>query len=172
MQRKGLTTVAVVAVISLTAFAAAAYLLYAIPQSNADSLSRQVAELRALVKVADRRATSANQRAARADRRAASAEAKAASAGSMASHAFAKGHARGLADGAAESQSKYAAGYAAGNSAAFGQYGGNWSSGTAYLVLVRPGAGGSHQIAARAALQECQAVYAQNGSVYIQGPAC
>lgn len=158
MQSRGLTTVAVVTVIALTAFAAVAYALYAIPQSNADSLSRQVAKLRAQVKAADRRAVSA--------------EAKAATAGSKASQAFAKGRAKGLADATAAAQSKYAAGYAAGNSAAFGPYGSDWSSGTAYLVLVRPGANGSERIAARAALQECQAVYAQNGSVYVQGPAC
>lgn len=164
MQSKGLTTVAVVAVIFLTAFAALAYLLYAIPQSNADSLGRQVVKLRAQERKVAGELAVARQRAS-------SAQAQAASASSRASHAFAKGHTRGLADGAAKSQARYAAGYAAGNSAAFGQYG-DWASGMAYLVLVKPGAGGSRQIAARAALQECQAVYAQNGSVYVQGPAC
>ena len=148
MLSKGLTTVAVVAVIALTAFAALAYLLYTIPQSNADSLSRQVVKLRAQVAAADRRAASAR------------------------AQAFAKGRAQGLSDAATAARSKYDAGFVAGNSAAFGPYGSDWASGTAYLVLVRPGAGGSHRISARAALQECQAVYAQNGSVYVQGPAC
>jgi len=158
MQSKGLTTVAVVAVISLTAFAALAYLLYAIPQSSADSLNRQVAKLQAKETRLAGELAAANRRAA--------------SAGGETKAAFARGRAEGLAEAAARSRSKYDAGYAAGNSAAFGQYGSNWASGTAYLVLVEPGAGGSHQIAARAALQECQAVYAQNGSVYVQGPAC
>ncbi len=144
MPSKGLTTVAVVTVIALTAFAAVAYMLHAIPQSNADSLSRQVAKLRA----------------------------KESRLAGEARSAFARGHAKGLAEAAVKSQSKYDAGFVAGNTAAFGAYGADWSSGTAYLVLVKPGAGGSHQIAARAALQECQAVYAQNGSVYVQGPAC
>lgn len=151
MQSKGLTTVAVVAVIALTAFAALAYLLYAIPESSADSLGRQVSKLRAEETRMAGRLAAANRRA---------------------SHAFAQGRASGLAEAARSRQAKYAAGYAAGNSAAFGPYG-DWASGTAYLVLVKPGADGrSHRIAARAALQECQAVYAQNGSVYVQGPAC
>ena len=158
MPSKGLTTVAVVTVIALTAFAAVAYLFYAIPQSNADSLNKQVARLRAQETRLAGQLAAANRRAA--------------SAGGEAKSAFARGHAKGLADEAAKSQSKYDAGFVAGNTAAFGQFGGDWSSSTAYLVLVKPGAGGSHQIAARAALQECQAVYAQNGSVYVQGPAC
>jgi hypothetical protein len=158
MPSKGLTTVAVVTVIALTAFAAVGYLLYAIPQSNADSLSKQVATLRAKETRLARQLALANRRAA--------------SAGGEVRSAFARGHAKGLADAAATSQSKFDAGFVAGNTAAFGQFGGDWTSGTAYLVLVKPGAGGSHQIAARAALQECQAVYARNGSVYVQGPAC
>jgi hypothetical protein len=151
MQSKGLTTVAVVAVIALTAFAALAYLLYAIPQSNADSLNRQVARLRAQERRTAGELAAANLRA---------------------SQAFAQGRAKGRSEAVAATQSKYAAGFAAGNTAAFGPYGSNWASGTAYLVLVKPGAGGSYEITARAALQECQAVYAQNGSVYVQGPAC
>lgn len=158
MLSKGLTTVTVVAVIALTAFAALAYLLYAIPQSNADTLSRQVARLRAQVRAADERV--------------ATAEAKTKSSDAKASQAFAQGHAKGIADAAAAQQSRYDAGYTAGNSAAFGPYGSDWASGTPYLVLVKAGAGGSLQISTRAALQECQAVYAQNGSVYVQGPAC
>jgi len=157
MQSKGLTTVAVVAVIVLTAFAALAYLLYAIPQSNADSLSRKVTTLRNQhSRLADELAA-ANRRAAAADRRAAA--------------AFAKGRAEGLARAASSSKARYDAGYAAGSAAAFGPYGNDWSDG-AYLVMVQPGTNGKPQITARAALQECQAVYAQNGSVYIQGPAC
>lgn len=158
MPSKGFTTVAVVAVIALTAFAALAYLLHAIPQSRVDTLSKQVAALRAKEAKLAGELAAANHRAA--------------SAGGQAKAAFARGHARGLADATATAQSKYDAGFLAGNAAAFGQYGNDWSSGTAYLVLVRPGAGGSQQIAARAALQDCQAVYAQNGSVYVQGPAC
>ncbi len=159
MTTKRMTSIAVAALILLVAAGITGYLLYAIPQSDADRLGRQVSTLKTeRTKLASELAA-ANRRASAAERRAAS--------------AFARGHASGLADAAASTQSRYDAGYAAGNAAAFGPFGNDWTDGGFYVIRVEAAAQGqSHRISTRAALRECLAVYAQNGSVFVQGPAC
>src|SRR5436309_13903113 len=107
MKTKRTMPIAVTAVILLSLAAVTGYLLYAIPESDANRLSRQVTTLRsAHSKLADEVAA-ANRRAAAANARA--------------DDAFAKGHAQGLADAAASTQARYDEGYAAGSAAAFGR---------------------------------------------------
>ena len=54
---------------------------------------------------------------------------------------------------------------------AFGAYGGDWASGEFYVVRVASGANGP-QIVARTVLEPCLAVYADQGAVWVEGPAC
>jgi len=136
------------------------YLLYAIPSSNADRLDRQVVSLRRQQSSLQEQLAAANRRVDAANELASAADAKAAG-------AYARGHAQGLKDGLDQAQAKYDQGYADGSASAFGRFGGDWASGAFYVVRVENG-----RVVTRAALRDCLAVYAQGGSVWIQGPAC
>jgi hypothetical protein len=137
------------------------YVLYAVPASDADRLDRQVTTLQSeQSRLADRLA--AAKRSTRA-------------AWSRATKEYWKGRAVGRAEGReqgrAEAGASYDRGYADGSAAAFGTYGGDWASGAFYVVRVASGDNGP-QIVARTVLQPCLAVYADQGSVWVEGPAC
>ena len=85
----------------------------------------------------------------------------------QAAGAYARGHSQGLKDGLSQAQSRYDQGYADGSASVLGSYAGTSVDGGFYVVRL---AGG--RVVARAALRDCLAVYAQGGSVWVQGPAC
>jgi hypothetical protein len=143
------------------------YLLYAIPSSNADRLDRQLASLRGEQATLQAQLAAANRKADAASRRADAASELASTTKEQAEGAYARGREAGLQDGLAQAQTRYDQGYADGSASVFGRYAGDWANGAFYVVRVEGG-----RVVNRAALQQCLAVYAQGGSVWVQGPAC
>ena len=160
MTTKSRAPIVVTAVLLVTVAAVTGYLLYAIPSSDADRLSRQVTRLQLEHSRLDGQVVAAERRVAAAKR-------SARTAWSRAGKEYSKGRERGRAEGVASASESYDKGFAAGSAAAFGRYGGDWANGAFYVVRVDGG-----QIAARTVLQPCLAVYADQGSVWVQGPAC
>jgi len=154
MSKQG-TTAAVSALIVVVAAVVTGYLLYAVPASDADRLNRQVTTLRGEHATLEQRLASANRRVVAAKRSARAAWSRAADE-----------YAKGRADGLAAASESYDSGYAAGSAAALGSYGADWGS-SFYVVRVEGG-----QIVDRTVLQPCLAVYADQGSVWVEGPAC
>jgi hypothetical protein len=163
MTTKRTTTIAVTAVLLVVVAVVTGYLLYAVPSSDADRLSRQVAGLRSEQTTLVRKLTAAQRRLVVARKQADQATAQ----------AYAKGRVKGLAEAGTSYDRGYADGQSAGQSSAMGAFGDNWTNGAFYVIRMLAGADGrAERIAARAALQQCLAVYAQSGSVWVQGPAC
>jgi uncharacterized protein HemX len=161
MTTKRTTTWAVCAILVLVAAAVTGYLLYAVPASDADRLDRKLAALQSKeAKLVEQLAAAKRSTKAAWSR-----------AGKEYAEGRAKGRAEGRDQGLQEAGAKYDEGYAAGSAAAFGSYGGDWASGQFYVVRVAAGANGP-QIVARTVLEPCLAVYADQGSVWVQGPAC
>jgi hypothetical protein len=154
------TIITLVVLFVVTVGSVGGYLLYAIPSSNADRLDRQLVTLRS------EQATLRSQLAA-ANREAGDAREHASEQSAKAAGAYARGHAQGLKDGLSQAQSRYDQGYADGSASVFGKYAGNWLNGAFYVVQVEGG-----RVVSSAALRDCLAVYAQDGSVWVQGPAC
>jgi hypothetical protein len=154
------TIITLVVLFVVTVGSVGGYLLYAIPSSNADRLDRQLVSLRNEQAKLQSQLAAANRKADDAKELASETTAKAAG-------AYARGHAQGLKDGLAQAQSRYDQGYADGSASVFGRYAGNWLNGAFYVVRVEGG-----RVVNRAALRDCLAVYAQGGSVWVQGPAC
>jgi outer membrane murein-binding lipoprotein Lpp len=157
MTTKRTTTIAVGALLLLVVAVVTGYLLYAVPASDADRLNHKVATLKSQdAKLVDQLA--AAKRSAHA-------------AWSRAAKEYVKGRAAGMAagrkEGLAEAGTSYDKGFADGSAAAFGTYGSDWASGSFYVIRVEGG-----QIVARTVLQPCLAVYADRGTVWVQGPAC
>jgi hypothetical protein len=161
MTTKRTTTISVCAILVLVVAGVTGYLLYAVPASDADRLDRQVTRLRS------EQASLVEQLAA--------AKRSTRAAWSRAGEEYAKGRevgrAEGREQGLEEAGAGYDEGYAAGSVAGFGAYGGDWASGEFYVVRVASGANGP-EIVARTVLEPCLAVYADQGAVWVEGPAC